>query len=81
MENCSYSHCLKDLNTTTFAISESSMSFYFDYCENGIEIRSKMEVDGEIIDEEGEKLEIEKNEEDMSEIIFKQTVFNNIIVT
>ena len=58
-------------NILTFALSETSMAFNFGYTENGNNIRSKMEVNGEIIDENGNKLEIENDEEDISEIIWK----------
>ena len=58
-------------NIMTFALSETSMAFNFAYTENGNIIRSKMEINGEIIDEKGNKLEIENDEEDISEIIWK----------
>lgn len=57
-------------NILTFAMSETAMAFNFGYTENGENIRSKMEVNGEVIDENGNKLEIE-NEEEISEIILK----------
>lgn len=70
--------CLNDgysypnANILTFIISETSMAFNFGYTENGNNIRSKMEVNGETIDEQGSKLQIENVEQDISEVIWKQ---------
>lgn len=61
----------KNTNILTFSLSETSMAFDFTYTENGSNIRSRMEVNGEIIDERGNRLEIENEEEDISEIIWK----------
>lgn len=72
MDMCSESYNLKDANTLTFAISESSMAFNLNYSENGIEKRSIMEINGDKIQDEGEKLEIELNSKDISEIIWNQ---------
>lgn len=68
--------CLNDgyaypnTNILTFAMSENSMAFNFGYTEDGNNIRSKTEVNDEIIDEYGNKLDTE-NEGDISEIILK----------
>ncbi|MDA3616233.1 hypothetical protein [Polluticaenibacter yanchengensis] len=62
----------QETNILTFAMSETSMAFKFGYTENGKNIRSKMEVNGETFNEEGDKLEIENDEGDISEVIFKQ---------
>jgi hypothetical protein len=63
---------LKNDNTLTFALSETSMAFNINYCENGVEKRSIMEVNDKRIRNEGEKLEVEDKSEDASEIIWNQ---------
>lgn len=72
MDMCTESWPLKNDNTLTFALSETSMAFNINYCENGIEKRSIMEVNDERMQDEGEKLEIEDNSEDTSELIWNQ---------
>ena len=72
MEMCTDSYPLKNDHTLTFALSESSMSFFANYCENGIEKRSMLEVEDEKITDEGEKLEVENETNDTSEIILNQ---------
>lgn len=72
MDLCTESYRLKNDNTLTFALSESSMAFNVNYCENGVEKRAIMEVNDERIQDEGNKLEIEEQSEDTSEIIWNQ---------
>lgn len=72
MEMCSESYKIKDTNTLTFAVSETVMAFNLNYCENGIEKRSIMEVDGERLEDAGEKLSVEDKSADTSEIIWNQ---------
>lgn len=72
MEMCTESFPLKNDNSLTFALSETSMAFYINYCENGIEKRLIMEVNDERMEDEGEKLGVENNAEDTSEIIWNQ---------
>ncbi|PKB42494.1 hypothetical protein AX016_0661 [Cellulophaga sp. RHA19] len=72
MDMCAESWVLKNNNTLTFALSETSMAFNINYCENGIERRSIMEVNDERMQDEGEKLSIEDKSEDTSEIIWNQ---------
>jgi hypothetical protein len=72
MEMCTESWSLTNNNTFTFALSETSMSFCVYYCENGVEKRSIMEFEGERPVDEGEKLAIEEESEDTSEIIWNQ---------
>ncbi|HQV35931.1 MAG: hypothetical protein KBF75_07835 [Saprospiraceae bacterium] len=72
MEMCTESFPLKNDNSLTFALSETSMAFYINYCENGIEKRLIMEVNDERMQDEGEKLGVENNAEDTSEIIWNQ---------
>lgn len=59
-------------NVFTFAMSETSMAFIFSYNENQNNIRYKMEVNGEIIDESGIKLKKEDENNDISEVILNQ---------
>jgi hypothetical protein len=72
MEMCTESFPLKNDNSLTFALSETSMAFYINYCENGIEKRLIMEVNDERMEDEGEKLGVENTAEDTSEIILNQ---------
>jgi len=72
MDMCAESWSLKKDNTLTFALSETSMAFNINYCENGIEKRSIMEVNDDRMQDEGEKLVIEEKSEDTSEIIWNQ---------
>ncbi|MBU2928204.1 hypothetical protein [Winogradskyella psychrotolerans] len=62
---------LSNENSMAFFFLESSMTFMFDYCENGITKRSIMVDNGKLIEEEGEKLQIEQNSNDISETIWK----------
>jgi hypothetical protein len=72
MDMCTQSWPLKNDNTLTFALSETSMAFNINYCENGVEKRSIMEVNGQRLQDKGEKLEIEGKSGDTSEIIWNQ---------
>lgn len=72
MDMCTDSFPLKNDNTLTFALSETSMAFNINYCEKGIEKRSIMEVNDDRMIDEGEKLEVEEKSEDTSEIIWNQ---------
>lgn len=72
MDMCTEPWISKSDNILTFALSETSMAFNINYCENGIERRSIMEVNYEKIQDEGEKLSIEDKSEDTSEIIWNQ---------
>lgn len=72
MDMCTDSFPLKNENTLTFALSETSMAFNINYCENGVEKRSIMEVNGEKMQNEGNSLEVEQKSEDTSEIIWNQ---------
>ena len=72
MDMCSESYPIKDANTLTFALSETVMAFNLNYCENGIEKRSIIEVDDERMQDEGEILDVEATSEDTSELIWNQ---------
>ena len=69
---CSEPFILKRNNTLSFTISETSMVFNFNYCERGVLERSILEVENSRINDEGEKLDIEENILDTSEIIWSQ---------
>jgi hypothetical protein len=69
---CEEPFCLKKDNTLTFTISETSMVFNFNYLEKGVIERSILEVENNRINDEGEKLDVEENIMDTSEIILKQ---------
>lgn len=56
----------------TFALSETAMAFYFEYTENQKTVRSKMEVEGLVIEEHGKPLNIEDQAMDTSEVIWEQ---------
>lgn len=72
MDMCTESWPLKNSKSLTFALSETSMAFMILYCENGIEKRTIMEMDGNRVQDKGEKLEVENRSEDTSEIIWNQ---------
>lgn len=72
IEKTAASLALKNANTLAFILSETSMTFYLNYCENGVKKRSIIETEDERQEDNGEKLEIEKTAEDTSEIIWGQ---------
>lgn len=72
MDKCTEAFPILDKNTLTFALSETSMAFNINYCEKGVEKRSIMEVEGDRMNDEGEKLSVEDKSEDASEIIWNQ---------
>lgn len=72
MDLCIDSWSIKDGNTLTFALSETSMAFNLNYCEGKTLKRSFMQVNDDRMTDEGEKLAIEQTEEDVSEIIWTQ---------
>src|SRR5690606_35324236 len=69
---CLDTYSYPQTNILTFVLSENSMSFYFGYSENNDIIRSKMEVNGKVISKEGNKLQVENETNDVSEVIWKQ---------
>lgn len=72
MDMCNKAWKLKNTNTLTFALSETSMAFILNYCESDLLKRSIMEVEGKRTLDSGAKLAIEENSEDTSEIIWNQ---------
>ncbi|MEM6895390.1 MAG: hypothetical protein AAF554_16965 [Bacteroidota bacterium] len=63
---------VKNDSSLIFAISETSMAFDMSYYEAGIELRSIMEVNGEQLEDKGDKLKVEDISSDTSEIIWNQ---------
>ena len=61
---------MADANVLSFAISETSMAFYFNLYEGDKLRRKIMDLDGEIVSEYGEKLEMEEKYEDTEELIW-----------
>jgi uncharacterized RDD family membrane protein YckC len=69
---CDEAWSIQDGNTLTFALSETSMAFNFNFCEGNTLKRSIMEVDGDRLNDTGEKLPAENGAADTSEVIWKQ---------
>ena len=72
MDMCIEPWSIKDGNVLTFALSETSMAFNLNYCVGQEIIRSIMEVNGEAMNDKGQKLSIESTAGDTSEIIWGQ---------
>lgn len=72
IDMCTESIEIEGLDTLSFGISETSMTFILNYCENGIVKRTIMESDGERFEDHGNQLEVEETSEDTSEIIWSQ---------
>ena len=69
-ERAASEYALPKSNLFTFILSEMTMTFMIDFVEKGISKRSLVDVEGEIIESEGEPLPIESKAEDASEIIY-----------
>lgn len=72
MELCTQAWRLSKANTFTFALSEISMTFNIIYCENGVEKRSVVEFENNIMDAKGEKLEVEHKAEGLFDATWNQ---------
>lgn len=72
MDMCVEAWHIENGNSLTFALSETSMAFNLNYCEGQNVKRSIMEVNGERMTDEGDKLQAENSAEDTSEIIWQQ---------
>lgn len=70
MDLCIEPWSVKGANTLTFALSETSMAFNLNYCEDKKLKRSIMEVNGNRMNDKGKKFPDEN--EDVSEIIWDQ---------
>lgn len=66
------SYAYPETGIFTFALSETAMAFDFSYTENNQLIRSKLEVDGTVIAEQGSKLPAETENEAIAEVIWRQ---------
>lgn len=62
---------IMNLPTLTYAISETSMAFCFHYCEKGEIRRSRAEAEGREFPDEGDRLNMEDEHIDVSEIIWE----------
>jgi len=71
-DKCMDEFPIKEFETLSFILSETSMSMYLNYCVDGVSKRSIMETEGTILEEEGDPLPLEENAEDTSEIIWQQ---------
>ncbi|MDF7817317.1 hypothetical protein P1X15_06905 [Runella sp. MFBS21] len=72
MDLCVEPWSIENGDTLTFALSETSMAFNLNYCEGRKLRRSFMAMNDSIMSDEGEKLKVEENTSDASEIIWKQ---------
>ena len=70
MERGGFEFYAKELDTFSFVLSEMSMTFGINVVKNGKLIRTIIESEDNILQDIGEPLPIEKNEEDKSEIIY-----------
>lgn len=72
MDMCVDAWKINDGNSLTFALSETSMAFNLNYCVGTETVRSIMEVNGEVMNDEGQKLAVDEQSADTSEIIWGQ---------
>src|SRR6478735_2023718 len=72
MDLCTESWSIDQGNVLTFAISETSMAFNLNYCEDRKSVRSVMIFNGDKMVDEGEALEVEGTTNDATEIIWGQ---------
>lgn len=62
---------LQGTEMVLFAMSETSMAFMMKYYMNGIKIREIQNIEGEMKFSFGDPLQLESEEDDMSELFFK----------
>ena len=70
MEKGCFEFCSKNQDVFSFVLSEMTMTFCINYVKNGENIRTIMEAEDEIMENEGVPFEFEKDEDDNSEIIY-----------
>jgi len=70
MEKGGFEFCAKNQDVFSFVLSEMTMTFCINYVKNGENIRTIMEAEDEIMENEGVPFEFEKDENDNSEIIY-----------
>lgn len=62
---------LQGTEMVLFAMSETSMAFMMKYYKNGIKIREIQNIEGEMKFSFGDPLQLESEEDDMSELFFR----------
>ncbi len=72
MDLCTDPFPVRNANTFTFALSETSMAFNLNFCEDGLEKRSIMEVHGKRIRNSGKPLSVEAKSDDTPDIVWNQ---------
>ena len=70
MERGGFEFYPKKQKAFSFVLSEMIMMFSVNYVENGFKIRSFMETESEILENEGEPFDFELQQEDKSELIY-----------
>ena len=70
MELGGFEFYAKNQNAFSFVLSEMTMMFSINYVKNGQLIRTIMETEDGIQENEGQPFEFEKNEDDNSEVIY-----------
>ena len=72
IDKCNRSYPIENLDSLSFALSETAMAFSLNYCKNGRLKREIMEVNGERFTNEGEALKVEEKSTDASVTIWNQ---------
>ncbi len=70
MERSGFEFYAKENDTLSFVLSEMTMTFSVNYVKKGKLIRSIVESEGDLLENEGTPLEFEKSEDDKSELIY-----------
>jgi len=70
MEKGGLDYYAKNQDVFSFVLSEMTMTFCINYVKNGNLLRTIMEAEDEILENEGTPFEFEKDEDDNSEIIY-----------
>ena len=70
METIQDEYKMEDANVLSFVISETSMAFYLNYYENNELRRKIMDMNGEIVSEYGDPLDLEDQYQETDELIW-----------
>lgn len=70
MEKGGCEYYAKDKDTFSFVLSEMTMTFSINYVQKGTLIRTIVEAEDELLENEGSPFDFEENEEDKSELIY-----------
>ncbi|AXG70049.1 hypothetical protein KORDIASMS9_02278 [Kordia sp. SMS9] len=70
MERAGFEFILEEQDVFSFVLSEMTMTFCINYVKNGKLVRTIVEAEDELHEDEGTPLEFEKTEDDKSEIIY-----------